>query len=654
MTGIHEVEHEKLGLDGRIRKIAIRNCGIASDGGGGITAETDPVVGAINGLVKSDGAGNIAVAIADTDYLVPATAAATYQPLDADLTAIAALGFTATAFLKKTAANTWALDTNTYLPLTGGTLTGLLGQTIDYTTEPSGTYTYIIDQNIDLTGALSANKYIYGWREFVNVSSNCGAFKAYPRGLQMEVSIDDPAVGEARGAYIKSNCNSNTAKQGTYVGIQGATAVSGSAAPSSMTGTWFASFIEAGSTAVVPNTFGHRITVSNENTSDNGGKFTTAYGNYVEFYNGAGATASDTIYGYYATLAGATTIWGLYISGDQKNYLTGNLGLGVDPTTNKLQVAGNVLVKPTADSTTVLQVQNALGTTTVFTADTTNNKVILGSAATMAEKASWLDFVYSGNTDLSIRNLQGDTSGRTQMYSRGNAYFGTGEDAIVCHRGELSGGLGTGAVTFSLQGNAAAGNVFQSAQGYLVIKTTGLYDIDFEPNSHEVWRTVGRAGTSLYNTGFNIQNPLATVHIVPDAATDIPLIVQGYASQSDNLQQWRDNSVNILARIDKTGTFGSTSDAITLAAAVTTFAQTSNTMKLTGDAGANTITTITGGISGQLLTLIFVDALITITDTAAATANTVDLSAAFTSSANDTLTLVYDGNKWFEVARSIN
>ena len=38
-----------------------------------------------------------------------------YQPLDADLTAIAALGFTSTAFLKKTAADTWELDTNTYL-----------------------------------------------------------------------------------------------------------------------------------------------------------------------------------------------------------------------------------------------------------------------------------------------------------------------------------------------------------------------------------------------------------------------------------------------------------------------------------------------------------------------------------------------------------
>lgn len=50
----------------------------------------------------------------------------TYQPLDGDLTAIAALGFASTSFLKKTAANTWTLDTTTYLPLAGGTLTGAL------------------------------------------------------------------------------------------------------------------------------------------------------------------------------------------------------------------------------------------------------------------------------------------------------------------------------------------------------------------------------------------------------------------------------------------------------------------------------------------------------------------------------------------------
>lgn len=41
-----------------------------------------------------------------------------YQPLDADLTSIAGLGFSETAFLTKTAANTWALDTTIYAELT--------------------------------------------------------------------------------------------------------------------------------------------------------------------------------------------------------------------------------------------------------------------------------------------------------------------------------------------------------------------------------------------------------------------------------------------------------------------------------------------------------------------------------------------------------
>lgn len=49
-----------------------------------------------------------------TPYLTSATAASTYQPLDADLTAIGALAGT-TGFLRKTAANTWTLDTSTYL-----------------------------------------------------------------------------------------------------------------------------------------------------------------------------------------------------------------------------------------------------------------------------------------------------------------------------------------------------------------------------------------------------------------------------------------------------------------------------------------------------------------------------------------------------------
>lgn len=51
---------------------------------------------------------------ASAGYLTSSTAATTYQPLDDDLTSIAGLTGT-TGILKKTAANTWALDTSTYL-----------------------------------------------------------------------------------------------------------------------------------------------------------------------------------------------------------------------------------------------------------------------------------------------------------------------------------------------------------------------------------------------------------------------------------------------------------------------------------------------------------------------------------------------------------
>lgn len=104
-----------------------------------------------------------------------------------------------------------------------------------------------------------------------------------------------------------------------------------------------------------------------------------------------------------------------------------------------------------------------------------------------------------------------------------------------------------------------------------------------------------------------------------------------------------------------TGKFSSATTAITIGTGITTFAATRNVHTLACTA-AETLATITGGITGQMLTLLTTDANCTITDTAAATADTMNLSAslAFTSSANDTITFVSDGNKWFEVSRSVN
>ena len=69
------------------------------------------------------------------------------QALDADLTAIAGLGFTSAAFLKKTAANTWALDTNAYL--TGN-------QSISITGDATGTGTTSISLTLANSGVTAS------------------------------------------------------------------------------------------------------------------------------------------------------------------------------------------------------------------------------------------------------------------------------------------------------------------------------------------------------------------------------------------------------------------------------------------------------------------------------------------------------------------
>jgi len=97
-----------------------------------------------------------------------------------------------------------------------------------------------------------------------------------------------------------------------------------------------------------------------------------------------------------------------------------------------------------------------------------------------------------------------------------------------------------------------------------------------------------------------------------------------------------------------------TRTATTLGLGVTTFAAVGEYMQITGDGAGNTVATITAGVTGQILTLVFVDALVTITDTDAHTANTVDLSAAFTSADDTILQVIFDGTSWYETLRSVN
>jgi hypothetical protein len=81
------------------------------------------------------------------------SALANYQPLDGDLTAIAALSGT-TGIVRKTAANTYSLDTDTYLTgITSTQVTTALGFTPYDATNPSG-YLSTVNLTSNVTGAL--------------------------------------------------------------------------------------------------------------------------------------------------------------------------------------------------------------------------------------------------------------------------------------------------------------------------------------------------------------------------------------------------------------------------------------------------------------------------------------------------------------------
>jgi hypothetical protein len=129
-------------------------------------------------------------------------------------------------------------------------------------------------------------------------------------------------------------------------------------------------------------------------------------------------------------------------------------------------------------------------------------------------------------------------------------------------------------------------------------------------------------------------------------------VIDDYLSQTETTEQAVVSTVNIGTKELKR-----TLTADTLGVGVTTIAAVGEVMVITGDGGANTVATITGGETGQKLTLFFVDGFVTITDTDAHTANTVDLAGNATDlvSADDTtLTIMFDGTSWYEIGRSVN
>lgn len=107
-------------------------------------------------------------------------------------------------------------------------------------------------------------------------------------------------------------------------------------------------FKNAGSTGNITNAYGTLSQVNN-NRSTTEGAINNGYIYYGSLGVVAGGADFTNTYGLYLYLAGGTNRYGIYTTGEQNNYFSGNVGIGTPTPGAKLEVAGNIIANsPTA------------------------------------------------------------------------------------------------------------------------------------------------------------------------------------------------------------------------------------------------------------------------------------------------------------------
>jgi hypothetical protein len=144
------------------------------------------------------------------------------QPLDADLTAIAALGYSSTSFLTKTAANTWALDTSVYLTTASAASTYLTPASAASTYAPlsttvAGTYTPTLTNG---TNVAASTPRICQYLRVGNTVTVSGGFSCDPTtgSTTTVLSISLPVASNLANAYELAGIAANALPSPTEVG----------------------------------------------------------------------------------------------------------------------------------------------------------------------------------------------------------------------------------------------------------------------------------------------------------------------------------------------------------------------------------------------------------------------------------------------------
>lgn len=109
---------------------------------------------------------------------------------------------------------------------------------------------------------------------------------------------------------------------------------------------------------------------------------------------------------------------------------------------------------------------------------------------------------------------------------------------------------GGGAIEFyDASGTAVADfgvSIAGSNLGFVNRITSGKFDI-YTHNGTALAQRFHISATGLIGIGTAVTSPAAQLHVVAPSAATVPLVVQGAAAQSANLQQWQDSAGNVRA-----------------------------------------------------------------------------------------------------------
>ena len=156
-----------------------------------------------------------------------------------------------------------------------------------------------------------------------------------------------------------------------------------------------------------------------------GATVATEHGLYV-----SGLTAGTTIYGIRSIVATSTNRWNLYIDGTAKNYIAGNVGIGITNPSYKLDVSGGDVNIASA---------NILKFGTVSVLNTTNNANdiyanirVLRNESTVNQDGMYINYNSSGTTTAHLRFYANGVNERMRIdASSGNVGIGSASPGAV-------------------------------------------------------------------------------------------------------------------------------------------------------------------------------------------------------------------------------